>query len=235
MKKGTFGIVLCFYPIAAFVGVILNSPLVCAILAAIAIFIEKDEWAGRQTLQAWMASVAVYFFGDVVRWGVTLFRIPVLSNLLSVLTTVLFVVVYLASIIFSILAIMRVSQGGEANFPILSSLAYRAYGKVRPKPVAPPVQQPMPGQPYAPYGAPVQPGAPVDPNAYPQQAAMPQQPPYQPQPEANPYGQQAPQQQPTYDAYNAYNPYAQPVAAPPQAEAQPAPQQTETPAGPQNY
>ena len=56
MRKGKFGIVLCFYPIAAFAAVILNSPLICAALTAAAVFLEKDEWTGRQTVQAWMAS-----------------------------------------------------------------------------------------------------------------------------------------------------------------------------------
>ena len=65
MKKGKFGIVLCFYPIAAFAAVILNAPIICFALAAAAIFIERDEWAGRQTLQAWMVSALVYFFDKV--------------------------------------------------------------------------------------------------------------------------------------------------------------------------
>ena len=50
MRKGKFGIVLCFYPIAAFAAVILNSPLICAALTAVAVFLEKDEWTGRQTV-----------------------------------------------------------------------------------------------------------------------------------------------------------------------------------------
>ena len=43
MKKGKFGIVLCFYPIAAFAAVILDSPLICLILVMAAIFLEQDE------------------------------------------------------------------------------------------------------------------------------------------------------------------------------------------------
>lgn len=200
MKKGKFGIVLCFYPIAAFAAVILNSPLICAILAAAAIFLEQDEWTGRQSLQAWMAGALVYFFDSVVKWGLSLFRIPFLSTVLSVVSTILCVVVYLAAIIFSILGIVRVSKGEEANIPLLSSLAYRAYGKVRPKPVAP----------AAPY---TQPYAAPQPGAYPYPDPNGMNPPAQPQ---QPYP-------PQYPPQNAVPQYAPPMSAanqPPQQNGQ---------------
>ncbi|WP_322176370.1 hypothetical protein [Acutalibacter caecimuris] len=177
MKKGKYGIVLCFYPIAAFAAVILNAPMIAAALAAVAIFVERDEWAGRQSLQAWMASALVFFFDHVVRWVFSLVHIPVLSTLLGVVSSVLFVVVYLACIVFSVLAILRVSKDGEANFPLMSSLAYRVFGQVRPKPVAPAA----PFNPAQPYGYPQQPGAYAQPvNPQPPQPQQPQQP-YPPQ------------------------------------------------------
>ena len=98
MQKGKFGIVLCFYPIAAFAAVILNSPLIAAALAALAVFVERDEWAGRQTLQAWMLSALVWFFDKAVRLVTARMDIPVVSIMLEVASTVLFVVVYLAAI-----------------------------------------------------------------------------------------------------------------------------------------
>lgn len=171
MRKGKFGIVLCFYPIAAFIAVILNSPLICAALAVAAIFLEKDEWTGRQTLQAWMASVLVFFFDHVLSWAVDLVYVPYLSGFLSVVTTVLFVLVYLVVILFSVLGIIRVRKDGEANLPLLSELAYHVYGQQKPKPAPSLVQQyPMP------YGVPQQP----------QQAPQAQQQPYPPQPYAAP-------------------------------------------------
>ena len=179
MKKGKFGIVLCFYPIAAFAAVILNFPLICFALAAIAIFIERDEWAGRQTLQAWMASVLVFFFDQVADWGVNLVPVPFLSSLLSVVYTILFVAVYLAAILFSVLGIIRVMKDQEANIPFLSELAYRIYGKRKPKPVAPPVQYqaPYPQQPQQPGQYPPPQYAPPQPYAPP--APQPPQPPQQ--------------------------------------------------------
>lgn len=178
MKKGKFGIVLCFYPIAAFAAVILNCPLVCLLITAAAIFLERDEWVGRQTLQAEMAAVIVFFFDKVIRWSADRLPIPFLADFLSVVSTIFFVLVYLAAILFSILGIIRVMKDQEANIPLLSELAYRIYGKRRPKPVAPPVQQYQ-----VPYGMPQQPQE--------QQYAPPppfppaQQPPYAP-PQYNP-------------------------------------------------
>lgn len=203
MQKGKFGIVLCFYPIAAFAAVILNSPLIAAALAAVAIFIEKDEWAARQTLQAWMASMLVFFVDKVARTLASSFFIPVLSTVLSVATTVVFVVVYLAAILFSILAIIRVMRGGEANLPILAELAFRLYGKTKPKPLPTAAQYPPP---YAQYPAPPQ-GAP-----YPQ--------PNVPQPQPMPY-QPAPQQPLPVQPQPIPQPAQPPVAPTPTAPADP--------------
>lgn len=190
MQKGKFGIILCFYPIAAFTAVILNLPLIAAAMAAVAIFIEKNEWAARQSLQAWMASVLVFFVEKVARLMSSNFSIPVISTFLSVVSTVVFVVVYLAAILFSVLAIIRVMRGGEANLPILTELAYRLYGKSKPKslPTAaqyPPPYNTHPGQPVYPNPAPPQAPPYSQPNLV-QPQPMPYQPvPQQPQPPQN--------------------------------------------------
>lgn len=52
MRKGKFGLALAFYPIAALICVIIKQPVLCALVTGLAIFVEKDEWAGRQSLQA---------------------------------------------------------------------------------------------------------------------------------------------------------------------------------------
>lgn len=224
MKKGKFGILLCFYPIAAFAAVILNSALSAAALAAAAIFIEKDEWAGRQTLQAWMAAVIVAFFRGLSQAVDRLFYIPVLSSVLSAAAGILSFLVYLAALVLSILCILRVSKDGEANFPLLSSLAYRVYGKMRPRPA--PVQytyQPMQQPGAYPYPAPN--GEPVPP--------QPPQQPYAP-PVYAPQNGQAPQ----YEYTPPMNP-AQPVPPVPPAgqPAQPpqSPPQASTPIEPSSF
>ena len=174
MKKGKFGIVLCFYPIAAFAAAIFHSPLIAAALVAAAIFIERDEWTGRQTLQAWMLSAIVYFVNDVVSWALRLVRVPFLTDVLSFTSTALAVLITLAALVFSILGIIRVRKDNEANIPLLSDLAYRAYGQIKPKPI--PVQAP------AGYPQPSQPGKsplqqqPMPPQGpYPSQYAPPQE------------------------------------------------------------
>ena len=116
MRKGTFGVVLCLYPILAFAGVILNWPLLCMICFAFALLVEKDEWTGRQTLQALGLSLVVYGVRHLASWGLEL--LP--------------------------------------DLPGLSELAYRAWGKRKPRPFPTnPYQPPQPGQPPY-YGGPQQ-------------------------------------------------------------------------------
>ena len=52
MRKGKLGVVVCLYPILGFVCVILNQPLLCALIFGFVLVAERDEWAGRQCLQA---------------------------------------------------------------------------------------------------------------------------------------------------------------------------------------
>lgn len=194
MKKGKFGIVLCFYPIAAFAAAILNSPLICAGLVAVAVFLERDEWAARQSLQAWMLSAFVYFLRSAANWGLAQVTIPFISHLLSITSAVLLGLVTLAVLFFSVLGIIRTAKGGEANIPLLAELAYRAYGKVKPRPAAStqyipyasaqPQAQAFPGQNVPPYpSTPVQPNGPQPGVPYAQPYAVPQYtPPQQPIP-----------------------------------------------------
>lgn len=162
MKKGKFGIVLCFYPIAAFACVILKQPVLCALLLALAIFAERDEWAIRQTLQAWALSLVVCLFSEAIPLTVSVFQLSFVSDFLQTVSLVFSTVVYLAAIVFSILAIIRVMKDREADIPLLSEIAYRVCGKQKPKkwPAAqfppayvqpqapvPPAQAPQPAQP----------------------------------------------------------------------------------------
>jgi len=172
MKRGRFGIVLCFYPILAFAAAILKLPLLCALLFLIVIVKEKDEWAGRQTLQALMLSLIVCFFTNIVPWAASLITLPFFSRILTTAATVLSVLVYLAAIVFSILGIVRVMKDQEADLPLLSDLAYRFYGQRKPKPIPgrypPPYNGSQPGQAPPQYQQPPQYGAPQQPYPGPQ-------------------------------------------------------------------
>lgn len=134
-NKGKFGLSLVVYPVAAFACIILKQPILCAAICALAIFLERDEWSGRQCLQAVCLAGLLWIFGAVVPWLAALCVIPVLNTIVLTIANVLHVVVYMAAIFFSILAIMRTSKGQEANLPIFSELAYRAYGKRQPLPM----------------------------------------------------------------------------------------------------
>lgn len=171
MRKGKLGVVLCLYPIVGFACVILTQPLLCAAVFALALIAERDPWTGRQTLQAFALSAATailrkvltfvihLFPGDYYSWGVLRY--------FSVALGALSALVYLLAIVVSVLAITRVMKDREADLPLLSDLAYWAFGLRKPRPVPgqyppPPFQQSQPvpppyqqgpaGQPpYPPY------------------------------------------------------------------------------------
>ena len=170
MRKGRFGLVLCAYPIVAFVGVILNQPIVCALVFGVALLAERDEWTGRQTLQALALSVITYVFRWIVGFVITRMDVNFILAALGAASAI----IYLLAIVASILGILRVMRGREADLPLLSDLSYRAYGKRKPQP------QPFPGQYPPPFQ---QPGQPVPPSY------QPGQPPY---PQAAPGASQAP-------------------------------------------
>lgn len=175
MKKGKFGIVLCFYPIAAFAAVILQAFWLSALALAVAVFLEKDEWTGRQTLQAALLAAIVWCFRAFSRQIGSMLYVPLLSDILRAATAVVFVIVYLGAIMLSILAIIRVMKEQEANLPLLSDLAHRVYGKRPVKPVIYP----------QPYGRPdlTQFTQPAQPDPQPVQQPAPQETPPQDKPE----------------------------------------------------
>lgn len=138
MRKGKLGLVLCLYPILAFACVIVSQPLLCALIFAFVLLAERDEWTGRQTLQALILSAVTALVRELLVYGASLF--PPYSGffqMVSVALGALSALVYLVAIILSILAILRVMKDQEAGLPLLSGLAYKAYGKRKP--------QPMPG------------------------------------------------------------------------------------------
>lgn len=173
LKKGKFGLVLCLYPIVGFVCVILRQPLLCAAVLALAVFLEKDPWAGRQTFQAWSLSLIVFFFDSVLTWlaalvynvlsGVAFSLAGFFSGFISVVSAL----IYLTAIVFSIIGILRVMKDEEAKIPLLADLSYRIYGQRKPRPVSVQPVAPVPSD------APVPPVPPFQPTAG--QSQVPQQ------------------------------------------------------------
>ncbi len=119
--------------------VILNQPLLCALIFGFVLVAERDEWAGRQTLQALGLSAIAVVLRELLVYSVNLFPVYIdFFHFLSTAFGTLSALVYLAAIITSMVAITRVMKDQEASLPGLDRLAYRAYGKQKP--------QPMPGQ-----------------------------------------------------------------------------------------
>lgn len=190
MRKGKLGVVVCLYPILGFVCVILNQPLLCALIFGFVLVAERDEWAGRQTLQALGLSAIAVVLRELLVYSVNLFPVYIdFFHFLSTAFGTLSALVYLAAIITSIVSITRVMKDQEASLPGLDRLAYRAYGKQKPRPM--PGQYPPPYGVQPPYAHPYQqPGQPYPPQPGPYQ--QPPQAPQQPQPPVPP--QNGPQQ-----------------------------------------
>ena len=190
MRKGKLGVVACLYPILGFVCVILNQPLLCALIFGFVLVAERDEWAGRQTLQALGLSAIAVVLRELLVYSVNLFPVYIdFFHFLSTAFGTLSALVYLAAIITSMVAITRVMKDQEASLPGLDRLAYRAYGKQKPRPM--PGQYPPPYGVQPPYAHPYQqPGQPYPPQPGPYQ--QPPQAPQQPQPPVPP--QNGPQQ-----------------------------------------
>lgn len=190
MRKGKLGVVVCLYPILGFVCVILNQPLLCALIFGFVLVAERDEWAGWQCLQAVGLSAIAVVLRELLVYSVNLFPVYIdFFHFLSTAFGTLSALVYLAAIITSMVAITRVMKDQEASLPGLDRLAYRAYGKQKPRPM--PGQYPPPYGVQPPYAHPYQqPGQPYPPQPGPYQ--QPPQAPQQPQPPVPP--QNGPQQ-----------------------------------------
>ena len=127
---------------------------------------------------------------ESIVYSVNLFPVYIdFFHFLSTAFGTLSALVYLAAIITSMVAITRVMKDQEASLPGLDRLAYRAYGKQKPRPM--PGQYPPPYGVQPPYAHPYQqPGQPYPPQPGPYQ--QPPQAPQQPQPPVPP--QNGPQQ-----------------------------------------
>ncbi len=193
MKKGNLGVSLSFFAVLAFVLAICMQPLLCGLLLALVLVYEKDEWLSRQVMQAFMLSLLIALAGTLVASSRS-YLIAAASQMYYSYTPVstlgiLFIgavcIVIILAVIFAIVGITRTAKYMEANVPLFSGLADKAYGIVR-RPPPPPVMQPYPPyqqapQPFAPGQqpppyAPAYPAAPVQqaPQAA-QQTAPPQQ------------------------------------------------------------
>ena len=172
MEKGKFGVRLSFYAVAAFIFAIMGYSTALILLAGVVIVGEKDEWAGRQVIQA----VCLQFVSGVIGTFFGLFdffyRIPIFGTVWGTIVSIVQSVIAIIILVFAIIGLVKVAGGKEAGVPLADKFANWAYGKITVK-QQPVYQQPM--QPAQPMQQPVQPMQPVAP-AQPVQPAAPAQP-----------------------------------------------------------
>jgi len=130
MEKGKFGLSLAAIAVITFGFSALRQPQSVLLVAGFALLAEKDEWLNRQAMQALLLTIAYYVAEFVTDWifsGLARFFGWVkLYDAASAMNTVgSFVgdVLYLALIVFSVLAVLRLLRGKDAGLPFLSRMA----------------------------------------------------------------------------------------------------------------
>lgn len=151
MQKGKCGVYLWFFAALAFVLALLGQVTLCALTLGFVLVVEKDEWLTRQAIQAF----ALAFIGSVVSFVLSV--ISPITDLISIIPVigghVHRVLGYVSDLIdlliaiFAIIALVKVVKGKEADLPVLSGIADKAFGIVRKKVQQQPMQQPMQQQP----------------------------------------------------------------------------------------
>ena len=132
MEKGKFGVVLAFYAVLAFVLAFLGQTLLCGLLLLFVIGAEKNEWVSKQVMQAFflllLSSVISSVFGA---FSSVFSAIPILGSIIATIIRVVEGIISLALLVFEVLGIVNVCKGKDANVPVFSDLAGKAFGLVK--------------------------------------------------------------------------------------------------------
>lgn len=205
--KGRFGLSLAATAVICFGFGVLRQPLAVLLVCAFALLAEKDEWLNKQAMQALLLTMAYNLIILVVGWlfgalaGLLGFaKLYSVRSAVQTLGSSLDGLIYLAFVVLSLLAIMRVLRGEDANLPGLAKLAGGDLAALLEKAPPVPYTQPQPAGPA--YAAPAQPAPepapapPAQPTPEPASASPAQQapepayaPPAQPEPNVPPVGQ----------------------------------------------
>lgn len=168
MAKGKFGLSLAAVAVIAFGFCALRQPQSVLLVAGFALLAEKDEWLNRQVVQALLLTIAYYLAELVMGWicgGLAwLFGWMDLYGAAGAMGTVGSIVggiLYLALIVFSVLAILRVFRGQDAGLPLIRKITegnFMASFAAEAEPAAMSYQQyePAAPPPAEPAAAPVQ-------------------------------------------------------------------------------
>ena len=136
----------------------------------------ENEWLTRQVIQAFFLTIIVSVINAVLDLLNIFGNVPIVGTAIGVVFNVISTIVSIVVLVFVIIAMVKVVKGQEANMPLLSKLANRAYGIIEKKVYtqAAPANYAQPQAPQAPQ-VPVQPQAPQAPQA-PVQPQNPQNP-----------------------------------------------------------
>lgn len=136
MKKGNFGFRLSLYTVLAFVLAYFGNSTVLFLLAGAVLFLEKDEWAGRQIIQA----ICLYFARTLINTFLSFVssitrmplinKIPMLGSIWSTTNSLISSLVGILVLVFCVVGIINNLKGKDANIIGASKLADWAYDSI---------------------------------------------------------------------------------------------------------
>ena len=122
MTKGKFGLSLAAIAVIAFGFAALRQPQSVLLVVGFAPLAEKDEWLNRQAMQALLLTIVYYLAELVTGWifgGLTRFfgwmELYSAAGAMGKVGSFVGDVLYLALIVFSVLAVLRVLRGKDAD------------------------------------------------------------------------------------------------------------------------
>ena len=133
MQKGKYGIYLWFYAMLAFVLAFLGQVLLSGLLLGFVIVAEKDEWVIKQVMQAFGLAIFSSLVSAVLSIINVFGSVPIIGNLFDIAFSVINALVAILVLVFCIVGIVHVCKGEDANVPVFSRLANRAFGFIQQK------------------------------------------------------------------------------------------------------
>ena len=131
MRKDSFGICLSFYAMLGFVLALLGQTMLALLLLGFVIVVEKDQWLTMQVMQAFFLSIFSGIVSTIIGIFSILYKIPFLGVLFSSIFGVITSIVSLVVIVIAIIGIARTSKEKDANIPLASDFAQKAFGVVK--------------------------------------------------------------------------------------------------------
>lgn len=120
---GKYGVKLWFYAVAAFIFGALNLYLGIIAVAAFAIIAEKDKWLNNQVIQALLLYLLYCLCVLVINWSIgglgklfTLLELYGASNVIMDITNVINDIIFVAYLVFVVIAIFRCMSGKNGVF-----------------------------------------------------------------------------------------------------------------------